>query len=151
MKTKQSAGMSLIELITAIAIFAMGSVAALAAVSFLTQAKNVTDNVTIATEDGQAIIERIKQAPFTQVTTMFPNGGAVSEDLNRNGTLDAGEDTNANGALDANAFNHLESERVVVTYANTAANPLQITVTVSWREGRQNATRSLPLTFLKTR
>ena len=70
----------------------------------------------VATQDAHRVLELIRNASASgnfpgNVTAVYPNGGIVR------------------------GFNNLNSEQIAVTYANPLANPLDITVTASWREG----------------
>ncbi len=73
----------------------------------------------VAVQDANRVVERIRDAAKTgqfpgNVTGTFPNNATVG------------------------GFNALDSEQVRVNYADSSANPLDVTVTVTWM---QNGTR----------
>ncbi len=85
----------------------------------------VTDSarmITTAVQDAHTVIERIRNISgngLSQVTATYPSGQAVA------------------------GFNNLTAEQIVVTYPNAAADPLAVTVTVTWSDQNRNMSRSL--------
>ena len=79
----------------------------------------------VAYQDAHRVIESMRSTSLTgnfpaNVTAGFPSGASV------------------------NGFNNLTNEQVTVSYANTNNDPLDITVTTSWREqGLRNASIQL--------
>jgi len=76
----------------------------------------------VAIQDAHTVIERIRnlsQTSLAQVTSTYPSGQTVS------------------------GFSNLPSEQVTVTYPNSNADPLAITVSTSWTDRQGSMTRSL--------
>jgi len=126
-----SGGFSLIEAIVAVAIIAFGVVALVAQLQASYRTTSVNRETNKAMAHLQAGLEKVISTPFSDITTTYPGGSVVS--LNNIESSDL-----------------LASEQITVTYADAAADPLQVTVTVQWRQfdGRQ---RTRTLTTLRTR
>lgn len=80
---------------------------------------------TTALQDANQVIELMRNTAAsgtfpTNVTTVYPNNGTVS------------------------GFTNLTNETITVSYANAVADPLNVTVTVSWSEnGRRTVNTAL--------
>ena len=114
-------GFSLIEVLFASAIILLLVAGFLGSATTLQFANEAAYQRSIALEDASRVIEQIRSTAASgtfpaNVTAVYSNGGTVS------------------------GYSTLTNESVVVSYANAAANPLDVTVTVSYSE---NGTRSM--------
>lgn len=119
---KQEKGFTLPELMFSICITIPVLFGIIGVTYYTLRAGETSRNVMKALQDAHTVIERIRNVSNTslsQVVTTFPNGQAVS------------------------GFSNLTSEQVVVSYANTAADPLAVTVTVNWTDQGRTLTRAL--------
>ena len=120
-----SRGFTLLELLAAIVVVSLGLLGLLAVDSQVRKANEATYERMVAVQDAQRVLELMRNASASgnfpaNVARSYPNGGAVS------------------------GFNNLTGEQVTVTYADAAADPLDITVTANWREhGLRNASTQL--------
>lgn len=115
-------GFSLIELIIAISIVVPVLLGAIGLNVYVFRMNETSRRAVVALQDAHTVIERIRNTSETslaQVTSIYPSGQAVS------------------------GFSNLPSEQVTVTYPNASADPLAITVTVSWTDRQGPMTRSL--------
>jgi len=91
----------------------------------LQQTTAATFEKTVALQDANQVIEDMRDRSGTgnfpgNVTGTYPNNGVVA------------------------GFNSLTGEQIVVSYADATADPLEVTVAVSWQEeGRRAASTSL--------
>ena len=74
----------------------------------------------VATQDAHRVLELMRNTSATgnfpgNVTNAYPPGGNIA------------------------GFNSLDGEQVAVTYADPTTDPLDITVTTSWREGGRSS------------
>ena len=85
------------------------------------------------------------------MTQAMADGRAVMEAIRDTSTkgLSAVTGTNWTTWATANSLTSLNNETVTVTYANSAADPLDVSLTVQWSE--RDRTRSAVLTTLVTR
>ena len=115
----------MIELMVSIIVIGFALLAVLLANTAIQQASERARERMIATQDAHRVVELIRNASVNgnfpaNAVTAFPNGGAVA------------------------GFSNLTNEQVVASYANTAADPLNITVTTTWLElGRRNVSVQL--------
>jgi prepilin-type N-terminal cleavage/methylation domain-containing protein len=112
-KIKKQSGFTLIELLISL------GVVVLVVVGFIHVNLSVHRNMvasyeeSVAYRDAHQVVEqmrdtaRVGQFP-DNVVAAFPNNGVVA------------------------GFNNISNETIVVTYANTAADPLNVTVSVTW-------------------
>ncbi|MBI4845594.1 MAG: prepilin-type N-terminal cleavage/methylation domain-containing protein [Candidatus Omnitrophica bacterium] len=85
-------------------------------------------NSNIAINDARSVLENMRNIdPFTaaNLTAQYPDGAAVA------------------------GFNNLEQETVRVNYVDLTADPIQVTITVSW-EGKGGAALTEEVTTLLT-
>jgi Tfp pilus assembly protein PilV len=120
---KNSKGMSLIDLLVSILILAITSAAflgiLLTALNFIDSAKEQT----IAVYDLRDMMESIRSTrttPFSTMLTNYPNG------------IQDGPGARPYTTVVGNYT--LRSEHITVTYPNTAAEPLEVRVTVTWQD-----------------
>ena len=123
-------GFALLEVLFGLFIVGLGLMGLLLANVNVQKVSDTGYERVVATQDAHRVLELMRNASATgnfpgNVTTTYPNSGIVA------------------------GFNNLNSEQVAVTYANPLANPLDITVTASWREGGRRNT-SIQLRTLMT-
>lgn len=106
-------GFTLIELMIAAVILFVALILALEASSNLNQGNELAHQTVIALEDAHRTIESMRK---DSATGTFP-GNVVAK-------YPAGQPIQG--------FNTLNGEQVVPTYVSTTANPLNITITVTW-------------------
>ena len=115
MKQKKCAGFSLLELTIAMAVMAGGLLMILLANTYSHRTGEAMYERMVATQDAHRTLEMMRASSSSgnfpaNVTTAYPNGAAVA------------------------GFANLSGESVTVTYADPAADPLDVTVTNRWRE-----------------
>jgi type IV pilus assembly protein PilV len=122
---KSQAGFTLIEIMIAMVVAALALVGYVGGNMAVQQAARGQFERSVAMQDANQVIEQIRNAAVNgtfpgNVTAAFPNNGQVG------------------------GFTGLSNEQVTVTYTNTTADPLDVTVTVAWQEnGVRNVTQSL--------
>lgn len=116
----KNAGFTMLELLIAILILGFGLLAVLLGNTYTQQASEKNYERMIAAQDASRVIESLRDASVNgnfpaNVVAAYPNGVAVG------------------------GFNNLTNELISVNYTSTTSDPLDITVTTSWRErGRRN-------------
>ena len=111
------AGMTLVELLIAIAVFVVAGVWLLSAYHSALHLTEVAQQTTVAIDDLRDMMERIKATPFSQLAANFPNGVA-------NG---------AAGYAVAIGTYTLPNQQVTVTHApSVTADPRELIVQVTW-------------------
>lgn len=106
-------GFTIIELMIALFVTALAIAGYIGANVVIQRNSEEAFERTVATQDAHRVIERMRSAAQTgifpgNVTTAFPQNGAVA------------------------GFANLTGEQVTVSYVNTATDPLDATVTVTW-------------------
>lgn len=128
-------GFSLIEVMFAMMIFAIASVFLMGFYVGTAGLNEQSRNLTQAMNDAKILMEEIRD---TAQTGGLTGAGGVT------GAFPAGQNLGP-----ANGLTSLRNEQVAVTYTNPAADPLPVTVQVTWDErGRQ---RTATLDTLVTR
>lgn len=118
-------GFTLIELMITVAVVVTIVVGFLGATTALQMANQAAYERSVALQDANQVIEQIRNTAGTgtfpaNVTAVYANNAAVS------------------------GFTTLTNEAVTVAYANAAADPLDVTVTVSYSEnGRRTMSTKL--------
>lgn len=121
------AGLTLVELMVTMVVVVLALVGYIGATTFLQKQSEIKFEKSLAIQDANRVLEQMRDASETgnfptNVTGTFSNGAAVA------------------------AFNglNLTNEVVTVSYADATADPLDVTVTVTWQtvEGR-NVTTAL--------
>ena len=131
-KLKGKNGFALLELMIAVAVIAVGLLTMLLANTSSRQMGEGVSERMVALQDAQRVVELMRSTSATgafpaNVTAAYPNRAAVA------------------------GFNNLTNEQVRVSYADTTADPLDITVTVGWRtRGIRNVSTQLQ-TFMTKR
>jgi prepilin-type N-terminal cleavage/methylation domain-containing protein len=113
--SKRRKGFTLTELLISLFVIAIGLLGMVLGNTHVQQGSESAHERMVATQDAHRVIELMRNTSANgnfpdNVATSFPNGRAVA------------------------GFNNLNSEQVVVTYADPEADPLNITVTTTWRE-----------------
>ena len=130
-RKKADGGFSLVELVTAVFIIAVGVTALIGQLEASYKVTAVNRETNKASAHLQAVMEKVISVPFSDIVRTYPNGTVAY--LQSTGLSDL-----------------MEGEHIVVEYVDEDADPLQITLTVHWTsfDGRQ---RSRSLTTLRTR
>lgn len=124
-KLGEQEGFTLIEILFAAGVVLLLVVGFLGAMTSMRYANEAAYQRTMALQDANQVIEQMRNTAATgtfpsNVTSAYPSGGTVS------------------------GFTSLTNETVTVSYASATANPLDVTVTVSYSEnGRRTVTASL--------
>ena len=118
-------GFTLLELMIAVVLMGLGLLGMLLANTYIQRTSEAAYERMVATQDAHRVIELMRNVSSNgnfpaNVTGTYPSGAAVP------------------------GFTNLTGEQVVVAYANSLADPLDITVTTLWLElGRRNTTVQL--------
>ena len=147
---KGERGFTLIELMIATVVMVIALAAVLMANTAASQTSEVLFQRTVATQDANQVIEQMRSTAASgtfpgNVVAAFPNNTARPGFQNLT-ALCGGLAKPPLACTWPFAFtpNNTSWEQVVVTYADPAANPLDVTVTVVWLDNsRRNATASL--------
>lgn len=115
-------GFSLTQVLFASFIVLIAVVALLLTYTFARQQMELGREMSLVNNDARDALERVFSVPFTDLTTVFPNNGSISESI-------------------VGGF-QLRDEDITISYpAGVNANPLVIDLTVSWTSFK-NAARS---------
>lgn len=130
-ETRTVRGISLVELMIAVSVIAVGAMALMAQLEASHKITTVNRETNKAVAHMQAMMEKVISVPFSDIVRTYPNGTIVY----------AGQ----SGLGDP-----MDGEYFRIEYADAAADPLQITVTVYWTsfDGRM---RTRSLTTMRTR
>jgi prepilin-type N-terminal cleavage/methylation domain-containing protein len=118
-------GFTLIELMVSLFIIVVGLLGIILANIYTQRTSDGTYEKMVAVQDAHRVLEMMRSASKTgtfpaNVTSAFPQGAAVA------------------------GFTNLSTERVTVTYSDALGDPLDVTVTTSWRErGMRNTSTQL--------
>lgn len=131
MKTKKkSAGVSLVEILIAIAIIVFATAGIMDFYLAVLTLSGINNEEAVAITHSANIMEAVRSTPFSNITVNFPNG--VND-----GTGGNNYSTIIGGYL-------LAGEHIVVSYVNPGSDPLEINVSVNWQDKRGTArTRNL--------
>lgn len=118
-------GFTLIELMITMAVIVLALVGYIGANNAIQRSSEAAFERSIAMQDANQVLELMRDTASggefpANVVTAFPNGGMVD------------------------GFTNLDNQQVRVDYADTSADPLDVTVTVTWL---QNGTRSVSVTI----
>lgn len=114
LKTNED-GFTFIEVMTALAIASITILMVLMSNTTLQKANDASYERSVAAQDANQVIERIRETAMygefpSNVLSEYPNNSTVAN------------------------FSSLTNQQVTVSYADTSADPLSLTVTVSWDE-----------------
>ena len=114
-RRKKNAGFTLIEILFTMAIGAFALLCYLGATLTITQHSEAAYEKSVAMQDALRVVEQMRNTSLTgtfpaNVTTAYPNNTAVA------------------------GFTNLKNQAVNVSYVNTTADPLDVTVSVTWME-----------------
>ena len=129
---KKQEGFTLIEIMIAMSVSVIAILGFITAVTSIRQSSEGAYERTIAVQDANRVIEQMRDTSTSgtfpdNVTAVYPHNAAVS------------------------GFSNLTSEQVTVSYADAAADPLDVTVTVTWLEhGRRSMSKAIR-TFITQR
>ncbi len=115
-------GFTFIEILFSLAVIIPVLLGIIGITTYSLRIADTARTTTTAVQDAHTVIERIRNTStngLNQVVATYPTGQAVA------------------------GFNNLTNEQIVVTYPNAAADPLAITVTVTWSDQNRNMSRSL--------
>lgn len=128
---KNQCGVSLIEVIVAVAIITLGVTVLMAQLEASFKITSVNRETNKAMAHLQAGLEKVISTPFNNIVGTYPNGSSVDQ-----GNIES-EDL-------------MDGEYMTVTYVDENADPLEITMTVYWTSFDGRA-RSRSLTTMRTR
>ena len=122
---KKIEGISMIEVIFAVAILAIGALALMSQIETSYKVNNTNRETNKAMAHLSAALEKVVNVPFSRIVIDFPDQGVVTLP-----EMDSGD--------------ALGGEVITVRYSDTDADPLEITTTINWTsfDGRAR-TRSL--------
>lgn len=130
-ESKTARGISLVELLIAVTIITVGAMTLMAQLEASHKITTVNRETNTAMAHLQAMMEKVISVPFSDIAHTYPNGTIVY--VGQSGLEDP-----------------MNGEYVKIEYADAAADPLQITLTVYWTsfDGRM---RTRSLTTMRTR
>ena len=118
----QLRGFTLVELIIDTAIILPVLLSAIGLNFYVFRNSETSRQTMIAIQDAHTVIERIRnrsETSLASVTGNYPNNQTVS------------------------GFSNLPSEQITVSYVNTSADPLDVSVTASWSNRGRTMSRTL--------
>jgi prepilin-type N-terminal cleavage/methylation domain-containing protein len=112
LRPRHSGGFTLIEVLIAATVLAIAALVAFPTMLSFVALSDAARQKNVATHDLSTAMEDVMSAPFNQVTTTYVPGQPIPkfEKL------------------------HLTNERIVVAYADPAADPLVVTLTATWKD-----------------
>ena len=125
-------GFTLIEVLVTVLVVGLALIASLVASTSIQRMSENTHQRAVAFQDASRVIEQMRNTasagafPGT-LTAAYPNNGAVA------------------------GFSNLTGEQVLVSYVNSAADPLDTTVTVTWTDNVNRAASILIRTLITKR
>ena len=130
-KRQNIRGVSLLEVMIAVAIIAIGAIVLVAQLESSYKINNDTRETNKAMAHLEAAMEKVINTTFSNIITTYPQNGSVY-------------------LTEIDCSDLLPSEHIVVTYADPDADPLEVRVTITWTSfnGRN---KSRTLTTMVTR
>lgn len=115
-------GFTYLELVIAMVILVPVILGLIQATAYSNKMSSLARSVTVAIADASSVMENIRNTArngLGSVTAAYPNGNPVA------------------------GYANLTNEQIVVTYPNPIADPLDITITVTWEQEERFMTRVL--------
>lgn len=128
--------MTLFEVLVAVFIFSVAMGALLNSFSAIIEVIDLARDKSHAVADLRSVLEHMRATPFDLLTTRFPNGTQDGTATNNYTAIVGGY--------------RLTNQHIVVTYADTNTDPLEIKTTLSWQDKRAR-TRNASLSTFRTR
>ena len=127
---KNSRGFTYVELMLATLILVIAGVAILQSFTVEAYFSLINRGRTVAMTDLSNMMEAIISTPFSNIPAKFPNDTCS----------DPCHDPCLMGTSYANITGNytLKKEKIWVAYYNPASDPLEITVTLNWKDGKSN-------------
>jgi len=119
---KNSRGFTYVELMLATLILVIAGVAILQSFTVEAYFSLINRGRTVAMTDLSNIMEAIISTPFNSIPARFPNG-------TKDGSVGNPYPNIVGGYT-------IKNEEITVTYVNPASDPLEITVTLKWKDGK---------------
>lgn len=113
-RRRARAGLTFVEVMIATTILAVGALVAFPTMLSFADLSDTAREENVATHDLMAAVEDILCTPFANVTTTYPDGQAVPKFTRL----------------------HLRDEQIVVRYDDPTADPLLVTITATWSDGK---------------
>lgn len=131
-KRSKEGGFTLIELMIALLVLTLVIVGYVGANITAQRNSEEMHERTLAIQDANSAIEQMRDASKTgtfpgNVVTLYPQNSQIT------------------------GFNNLTNEQVTVNYANSTANPLDVTVTVAWLSYTQRQNTEAVQTYITQR
>jgi prepilin-type N-terminal cleavage/methylation domain-containing protein len=122
MRKIRNKGMTLVEVLIAAMVLSMAAGAILSSMNAVLEIIDAARDRTQATSDLRTMLERVKATPFDNLIARFPNG-----------TVDNSGNDTYSGIVGSYV---LTNQHIVVTYPDPNAEPLEVSVVLSWQDKR---------------
>lgn len=136
MKTLNSKGMTLVEILIATLVFVVALGAVLSSIVAILYIIDLAKDQTVAMSDLRNIMEQIRATTLANMASLYPNAVADGPANNRYQTILGGYSLN--------------NEHITVTYFDINSDPLEINVRISW-EDKYRRPYSTSMSTFKTR
>jgi prepilin-type N-terminal cleavage/methylation domain-containing protein len=113
-RPRRSQGLTLIEVLIATTVLSIAAVVAFPTMLSFVALSDAAREKNVATHDLTTALEDVAATPFDQVTKTYANGLAIPKF----------------------AALHLSKESIVVAYDDPAADPLIVTLTMTWNDAK---------------
>ena len=128
--------MTLAEILVATLIFCLALTGVLGSLTSISTLIDLAKETTIATNNLKNMMERTLTTSYATMLTRFPNGSIDGPVSNPYATIAGGYT--------------LRNEHITTTYANIAADPLELKATLAWIDSR-GRTRNISMSIFKSR
>jgi prepilin-type N-terminal cleavage/methylation domain-containing protein len=135
LKSEQK-GFTLVELMVAVAVLAIGILALLASMSYAVRLSRTTREINAANFTLVSVMEDIAGTPFDDIPEQFPNGQEVTQ---IGGVEITGSD-----------YYRLQDQTVIVNHQELEEGILEVRATISWLTGT-GRDQSMSLVTVRTR
>ncbi|KPJ61735.1 MAG: hypothetical protein AMS15_05890 [Planctomycetes bacterium DG_23] len=129
-------GWSLVEVMVAVAVLAIGLLALLGSMAYAVRLSRVTREINAANFTLVSVMEDIAGTPYDDIEEEFPNGQEVTE---IGGIEITGSD-----------YYKLQDQVVIVNHRQMEEGILEVRATITWRTGT-GRDQSMSLTTVRTR